>query len=92
VQLGVANLNMILFPVATNCKILEIHDISTPQHASDANTSKNTTLMLMITDGRDKYRAIERQKLSNLCLKSTLVLHNVISKNNILLLTADNTR
>ena len=83
---------MILFPQATNCKILEIHDISTPHHASDANSNKNNTLMLMITDGRNKYRAIDREKLQNLCLKSTLVLLNVLSKNNILLLTKDNTR
>lgn len=79
-----------MFPLATNFKILEIHDISTPQHATDTNNNKNSTQMLLITDGKDKYRALERERL-NLTLKSTLVLQNVISKNNILLLTKENT-
>lgn len=83
---------MILFPQPTSFRILEIHDISNPRHAAEANNTKNNTLMFMITDGKDKYCAIERQKLENISLKSTLVLINVTSKNNILLLTKDNTR
>ena len=84
-------LKMIKFPAQTLFKVLEIKDISRPRHSQDVptNPTQHGTSMLLITDGHDKYRALEREKLS-LTLMSKLLLQNVQFKNDILLLTREN--